>query len=74
MTRSGQWAASQSWSMMTPGRRGISPLPGDLFYSQDIDVNYHLGPNLSAAANALVCADSRPVPIMASQPAESLLF
>ena len=33
----------QSWSMMTPGRKGISPIPGDLFYSQDIDVNYQLG-------------------------------
>jgi hypothetical protein len=30
----------QSWSMMTPNRRGISPLPGDLFYGQEFDVNY----------------------------------
>jgi len=28
---------------MTPNRRGVSPLPADLFYSQDIDVNYQLG-------------------------------
>jgi hypothetical protein len=35
--------AGQSWSMMTPNRKGISPLPGDIFYSQDIDVNYQLG-------------------------------
>jgi hypothetical protein len=33
----------QSWSMLTPGRKGISPLPGDLFFSQDIDVNYQVG-------------------------------
>ena len=33
----------QSWSLITPGRKGISPLPGDLFYSQDIDVNYNVG-------------------------------
>ena len=33
----------QSWSMITPGRKGISPIPGDLFYSQDIDVNYNVG-------------------------------
>lgn len=33
----------QSWSLLTPGRNGISPLPGDLFYSQDIDVNYNVG-------------------------------
>ena len=30
----------QSWSMMTPNRRQISPLPGDLFYGQEFDVNY----------------------------------
>jgi hypothetical protein len=29
--------------LLTPGRRGISGLPGDLFYSQDIDVNYQAG-------------------------------
>jgi hypothetical protein len=33
----------QSWSMLTPNRRGLSALPGDLFYSQDIDVNYQAG-------------------------------
>ncbi len=35
--------AGQSWSLLTPGRKGISPLPSDLFYSQDIDVNYQVG-------------------------------
>jgi hypothetical protein len=38
-----EFLAGQSWSMMTPNRRGISPLPGDIFYSQDIDVNYQAG-------------------------------
>jgi hypothetical protein len=33
----------QTWSLITPGRSGISPLPADIFYSQDIDVNYQLG-------------------------------
>ncbi len=33
----------QSWSMLTPNRRGLSALPGDLFYSQDMDVNYQNG-------------------------------
>ena len=32
--------AGQSWSMMTPSRRWISALPGDLFYGQEFDVNY----------------------------------
>jgi hypothetical protein len=38
-----EFLAGQSWSMMTPNRKGISAIPGDLFYSQDIDVNYQLG-------------------------------
>ncbi len=43
--RHGGWEflAGQSWSMLTPNRRGISPLPGDLFYSQVMDVNYMAG-------------------------------
>ena len=41
----GSWEflAGQSWSLMTPNRRGVSPLPQDVFYSQDMDVNYQLG-------------------------------
>lgn len=35
--------AGQSWSLMTPNRRGLSPLPADVFYSQNMDVNYQLG-------------------------------
>jgi uncharacterized coiled-coil protein SlyX len=33
----------QTWSLATPGRSGISPLPADIFYSQDTDVNYQAG-------------------------------
>jgi hypothetical protein len=29
--------------MLTPNRKGISALPGDLFYSQVVDVNYMIG-------------------------------
>jgi hypothetical protein len=35
--------AGQSWSMMTPNRVGLSPMPGDIFYSQDMDTNYQVG-------------------------------
>jgi hypothetical protein len=35
--------AGQTWSLITPGRSGISPLPGNLFYTQNIDVNYQVG-------------------------------
>jgi hypothetical protein len=38
-----EFLAGQSWSMLTPNRSGISPLPGDLFYSQVMDVNYMAG-------------------------------
>jgi len=33
----------QSWSMLTPGRSGISALPSDIFYTHDIDVYYQAG-------------------------------
>lgn len=33
----------QSWSLLTPNRTGLSPIPGDIFYSQDVDVNYQIG-------------------------------
>ena len=38
-----EFLAGQSWSMLTPNRNGISALPGDLFYSQVIDINYMAG-------------------------------
>ncbi|MBZ5563912.1 MAG: hypothetical protein LAP13_16015, partial [Acidobacteriia bacterium] len=43
--RRGTWEVlgGQTWSLITPGRSGISPLPGDIFFTQNIDVNYQLG-------------------------------
>jgi len=38
-----EFLAGQSWSMLTPGRVGISPMPSDIFYSQDMDTNYQVG-------------------------------
>jgi hypothetical protein len=38
-----EFLAGQSWSMIVPGRNGISPVPGDLFYSQNVDTNYQNG-------------------------------
>jgi hypothetical protein len=38
-----EFLAGQSWSMLTPNRKAISAIPGDLFYSQVIDVNYMAG-------------------------------
>jgi len=41
----GNWEVlgGQTWSLITPGRTGISPLPSDIFVTQDMDVNYQLG-------------------------------
>jgi len=33
----------QSWSFLTPNRTGLGALPGELFYSQNVDTNYQLG-------------------------------
>ncbi len=38
-----EFLAGQSWSMLTPNRKGLSALPSDLFYSQVIDINYIAG-------------------------------
>jgi hypothetical protein len=33
----------QDWSFLTPNRKGLSPLPSDIFYTQNMDTNYQLG-------------------------------
>lgn len=33
----------QDWSMLTPNRKGLSPIPSDIFYTQNMDTNYQLG-------------------------------
>ena len=38
-----EFLGGQSWSMIVPNRTGLSPVPGDLFYSQDVDTNYQMG-------------------------------
>jgi len=38
-----EFLAGQDWSMLTPNRRGISPMPSDIFYTNDMDTNYQLG-------------------------------
>ncbi|HEY3756527.1 MAG TPA: hypothetical protein VGL42_10300 [Opitutaceae bacterium] len=35
--------AGQDWSMLTPNRKGISPIPSDIFYTQNMDTNYQVG-------------------------------
>ncbi len=41
----GSWEVlgGQTWSLITPGKSGISPLPSNLAYTQVIDVNYQAG-------------------------------
>src|SRR6185312_15511107 len=38
-----EFLAGQDWSLATPNRNGLSPLPSDLFYSQNMDTNYQAG-------------------------------
>ena len=35
--------AGQLWTWMTPNRVGLSPMPPDIFYSQNMDTNYQVG-------------------------------
>jgi hypothetical protein len=41
----GKWEvlAGQSWSLLTPNRVGISPDPGDVFSTRNMDPNYQVG-------------------------------
>jgi hypothetical protein len=43
--RQGKWEilGGQAWSMLTPNRNGISPLPTDIFFTQNLDTNYQAG-------------------------------
>jgi hypothetical protein len=38
-----EFMGGQSWGMLTPNRKGLSPIPGDLFYTENVDVNYQAG-------------------------------
>lgn len=38
-----EFQAGQLWTWMTPNRVGLSPMPSDIFYSQDMDTNYQVG-------------------------------
>ena len=49
-----EFLAGQSWSMMTPNRVGLSALPGDLFYGQEIDINYLAGLTWSRQGGARI--------------------
>lgn len=41
----GRWEilGGQAWSLLTPGRKGISPVPANLFLTQDLDPNLQSG-------------------------------
>lgn len=43
--RRGHWEvlAGQSWSLLTPNRKGLSPTPSNIFYTEDMDTNYQVG-------------------------------
>jgi hypothetical protein len=38
-----EFLGGQDWSLATPNRVGLSPIPSDIFYTQNMDVNYQAG-------------------------------
>ncbi len=38
-----EFLGGQTWSLLTPNRKGVSPMPSDVFYSLDMDTNYQAG-------------------------------
>jgi hypothetical protein len=38
-----EFLGGQSWSLMVPNRKGLSPLPADIFVTQGFDPNLHVG-------------------------------
>lgn len=38
-----EFVGGQTWSLMTPNRQGVSPLPADVFFTQAIDPNFQVG-------------------------------
>ena len=38
-----EFTGGQTWSLLTPNRNGISPMSGDVVFSQDFDPNLQLG-------------------------------
>ena len=47
-----EFLGGQTWSLLTPNRKGLSALPSDLFYTQDMDTNYQAGLVWSRAPEA----------------------
>ena len=43
--RRGKWEVmgGQDWSMLTPSRKGLGIMPGDVFFTQNMDTNYQVG-------------------------------
>ena len=47
-----EFLAGQTWSLLLPNRTGVSPMPGDLFYTQNMDTNYQVGLTWTRAPEA----------------------
>lgn len=45
-----EFLGGQTWSLLTPNRKGLSAFPSDLFYSQNVDTNYQAGLSWTRAA------------------------
>jgi hypothetical protein len=38
-----EFLAGESWSFLNPNRKGLSAMPSDIFFSQNMDTNYQVG-------------------------------
>ena len=38
-----EFLGGQTWSFLVPNRQALSPVPSDLFYTQNMDTNYQVG-------------------------------
>jgi hypothetical protein len=45
-----EFLGGQSWSFMNPNRSGLSAMPSDIFYTQNMDTNYQVGLTWTRAA------------------------
>ncbi|HXZ28377.1 MAG TPA: hypothetical protein VEG08_10310 [Terriglobales bacterium] len=60
--RRGKWEflGGQSWSWLTPNRVGVSPMPGDIFFTNNMDTNYQVGLTWTRAAQFRVAYHFNP--------------
>src|SRR5206468_1925178 len=54
-----EFVAGQSWSLLTPNRNGLSPVPADVFFTQVVDSNFQAGLTWTRATQFRFVAHAR---------------